>query len=148
MTKLILLLMCSLLVTHDEPCCDEQRMRQLTRDAEIVTVAEVVEVKPAPGFWSGQLAAIQHVRYKVVSVLKGSPPAREIEVWHYVVHNSRTADTERARLSPKIFKEGNQLVLFLKLDQEKHYIAFDENCGTVLADAEKVEIIQRLISVK
>ena len=145
MTKLILLAITSLLFMHDQPVCDEHRLREQARGAEIVVLAEVIKVKSAPGFWSGQFTAMQKVDYKIIEILKGKLSACDIEVGHYVVHNSSTADSEQPRLSPKLFKKGQRLVLFLKRDAEKHYVVFDENCGSILADEEKVKLVQRII---
>ena len=86
-----------------QPNCDEQRMQRLTRNATLIVVAEILDVKPAPGAWSGYVAIAQQVRYKVKEVLKGELTLHEIDVSHYVVKNSRTADTQRPRLSPKLF---------------------------------------------
>lgn len=144
MTKVILFLACCLLFTHYAPACDDQRMQQLARKAEFVVLAEVVEVKPAPGFWSGQFAAVQYVRYKLIRSLKGNLTAREIDVGHYVVKNSLTADKDHARLSPGLFKVGNRLILFIDVDRQHkqeaepesgrgRFVSLDENCGAVLA---------------
>lgn len=148
MTKLILLAITILLFMHDKPICDEHRMQEQARNAELVVLAEVIDVKPAPGFWSGQLTAMQKVDYKAIKILKGNLNACNIEVGHYVVHNSRTADNEQPRLSPKLFKKGQRLVLFLNRDPEKHYVVFDENCGAILADVEQVKLVQGIISGK
>ena len=148
MTKVILLTITILLFMLDKPVCDEQRMQGQARNAEVVVLAEVIEVKQAPGFWSGQLTAMQKVNYKVIKILKGNLNARDIEVAHYVVHNSRSADSEQPRLSPKLFKKGQRLVLFLNRDAEKSYVVFDENCGAILADVEKVKLVQGMISGK
>ena len=145
MTKMILLAIPILLFMHDKPVCDEHRMQEQVRNAEVVVLAEVIEVKPAPGFWSGQFTAMQKVNYKVIKILKGNLDTCNIEVGHYVVHNSRTADSEQPRLSPKLFKKRQRLVLFLNRDPEKHDVAFDENCGAILADVEKVKLVQGII---
>jgi len=148
MTKLILLAIAILLFMRDKPGCDEHRTQQQARNAEVVVLAEVIKVKRTPGFWSGQLTAMQKVDYKVIKILKGNLNACDIEVGHYVVHNSRTADSEQPRLSSKLFRKGQRLVLFLDHDSEKHYVVLDENCGAMLADVETVKLVQRMISSK
>ena len=142
-----------------QPNCDEQRMQQLTRSATLIVVAEILDVKRALGAWSGYLASVQRVRYKVKEVLKGELTLHEIDVGHYVVKNSRTADTQRPRLSPKLFVKGNQLVLFLIPEQQKSspsspnmkgvgqtYVALDENCGALPANDETVKLIQKILA--
>jgi hypothetical protein len=70
---------------------------------QVLVLAEVVNVKLAPGFWSGHISAIQRVEFKAVEVLKGRRSSPELEVEYYVVKNSPLADTEQPRLSPKLF---------------------------------------------
>jgi hypothetical protein len=141
------------------PTCDEQKMKQLAHSATTIVVAEILDVKPAIGFWSGYFVALQQVQSNVKEVLKGELTPREIEVGHYVVKNSRTADIDRPRLSPKLFVKGNQLVLFLIPKQQKvspsgtdvksageTYIVPDENCGALPANDETVKLIQQILS--
>jgi hypothetical protein len=139
------------------PNCDEQMMKQLARNATIIVVAEILDVKPAIGFWSGYFAALQQVQYKVKEVLKGELTLREIEVGHPVVKNSRTADTEQPRLSPKLFVKGNQLVLLIPEKQKsslsgsdiqsaaQRYIVPNANCGALPADGETVRLIEQIL---
>lgn len=123
--------------------CDKQKWQQLAHNVEFVVLAEVEEVKASPGFWSGHIAAIQNVKYKVVTVLKGQLTFSEIEVEYYVVKNSPLADTEEARLSPKIFKSGSQLILFLNHDSAsaKSYFHVNVNLGTVKAEEEIMKML-------
>jgi hypothetical protein len=152
MTKLVFLFLITLLSMQSSPACNEERMQKLAHKVGFVVVAEVVEVKPAPGFWSGQLAAVQYVRYKVIESLKGKT-AREIEVGHYVVKNSLTAAKDQARLSPELFKVGNRLILFIQLDQRNQkaepgnltFLSQDENCGAVLATHHSVQVVRRVL---
>jgi hypothetical protein len=143
---------------------DDEKLLKIAQNAEVVVVAEVVEVHPSPGFWSGVLASVQHVRYRVVEVLKGSAESEgevkswEIDAGHYVVANSLTADNEKARLSPKLFKPGNHLVLILSRE-EGHgcrlriphadiatFCSPDENHGATLADPKLVGKLKRAIA--
>jgi hypothetical protein len=133
---------------------DEKAVLSIMKEAEIVVIAEVVEVYPSPGFWSGVLASVQHVKYKVVEVLKGEVKSKDIDAGHYVVSNSLTADKEGARLSPELFNPGNRLILILsrerghgcKLDKSAQDVeAFcspNENGGAILADPQLVDKIR------
>ena len=147
-----LVLMCSVLFIHYPSTCNDQRMQELARNTQLVVVAEIVEVKPAPGFWSGQFAAVQYVHYKVIESLKGKT-AGEIEVGHYVVKNSLTADKDHARLSPELFKVGNRLILFIQPDKRNQkaelgslaFLSQDEHCGAVLATDHSVQVVRRAL---
>jgi len=124
------------------------------KEAEIVVVAEVTEVYPSPGFWSGTFASVQHVKYRVVEVLKGEVTKKEIDAGHYVVANSLTADKEHARLSPKLFSPGNRLILILsrerghgcKLNRPESkvemFCAPNENGGAIIAESGLVDRIR------
>lgn len=156
MTKLGFVFVFSLLFMNYATVCDDEQMRKLTHKTEFIVVAEVVEAKPAPGFWSGQLAAVQYVRYKVIESLKGNSTAQEIDVGHYVVKNSLTADKDRARLSSELFRVGNRLILFIEVDRRKTepkpstvtFLSQDENCGAILATDEAVQVVRRALSSK
>jgi hypothetical protein len=145
------------------PHCDEIQMRQLANDSELIVVAEIVEVGRAPGIWSGLLLVAQNVRYEVKEVLKGKVLDKcQITVAHYVVKNSLTADTTEPRLSPKTFKTGNRLVLFLAADpgkgkyvslsppdpQTKTYVVPEVNCGAMLAEESVLKSIRQAASAK
>ena len=157
--KCLLLVLALASLRFMPPNCDEQRMQRLARSATLIVVAEILDVKPAVGAWSGYVATVQQVRYKVKEVLKGELTLDEIDVSHYVVKNSRTADTQRPRLSPKLFVKGNQLVLFLMPGQQKispsgpnvkgvgqTYLVPDENCGALPANDETSKLIQRILA--
>jgi hypothetical protein len=143
---------------------DEAKLLKVAKDAEVVVVAEVIEVHRPPRYWSGVLTSVQHVRYKVVDVLKGSAESEgevksgEIDVGHYVVANSLTADKAEARLSPELFKPGNRLVLMLSRE-EGHgcrlriphadiatFCSPNENYGAALADPRLVDRIKQSIA--
>jgi hypothetical protein len=79
-----------------------------------IVVAEVLELKPSMRFWSGFIPNVQCVRYRVKQTLKGKDLTGEIDVGHYVVSNSYTADKDIPQLAPSLFKKGNQLVLMLR----------------------------------
>jgi len=117
---------------------DKQKWLNLAANVDLVLIVEVKNVGSTPGFWSGYLAASQRVRFKVMKVLKGNLNAAEVEVEYYLVKNDDLVDNEQPRLSPEIFKRGNQLVLFLKTDQKGKTASFaaDQNRGTAPADAD------------
>ena len=152
--SIITIVLCFSLLMPNVLQQDEMALVSLMKQAEIVVVAEVMEVHPSPGFWSGVFASVQHVRYRVVEVLKGEVKNNEIDSGHYVVYNSKTADRENARLSPKLFSPGNRLILILsrerghgcKLDRlEGNVEAFcspNENVGAILAQSEQVNKIR------
>ena len=133
---------------------DEKVLSSIMNEAEIVVVAEVVSVHPSQGAWSGLLASVHHVEYRVVEVLKGEVKSREIDAGHYVVHNSLTADKEKPQLSQRLFKPGNRLILILSRERghgckletlRKGIEAFcspNENVGSLLADPQLVSRIR------
>lgn len=154
--KALSLLITFTLLSQAGTQCDVQKMQKLARDAQIIVVAEVKEVKPAMNIWSGGFLVIQRVRYKVKEVLKGTLSNSEINVGHYIIRTSLTVDTKKPRLSPRLFRRGNQLVLFLIPDsgtgyisrenidsKYKAYLVHDPNCGAVLANTDIVNMIQR-----
>ncbi|HKQ92068.1 MAG TPA: hypothetical protein VJZ77_15345 [Blastocatellia bacterium] len=138
---------------------DEKSLSFLVKGAEIVVVAEVIKAHPSPGFWSGYLASVQHVEYKVIEVLKGKVHNERIDVGHYVVSNSLTADKDHAQLSPELFKRGNRLVLLLsrkkgfgcKRDSNdaatETFCSPNENGGAMAAETERSEIIRRALNI-
>src|SRR5262245_58875475 len=83
------------------------------KHSEVIVIAEVVSVGRSPGYWSGVLASVQHVRYRVLETLKGKVKKTDIDAGHYVVANSLTADRKLAQLSPTLFRPGNHVVLML-----------------------------------
>jgi hypothetical protein len=122
---------------------DRQKWQNLAADVDLVLVVEVKHVGPTPGFWSGFLAASQRVRFKVVKVLKGKLNEGEVDVEYYLVKKDDLVDGELPRLSPEIFKVGNQLVLFLKADRKRKPASFaaDQNRGTATADADTLKAL-------
>jgi hypothetical protein len=120
MAKVVVILM--MLFTISPPLSDEHDwLRDEIKSSETIVVAEVLEVKPSMGVWSGLIASTQCVRYLVKTTLKGDEVSGEIDVGHFVVSNSYTADKDSPRLSPILFKKGNQLVLMLKSGRKEHH---------------------------
>ncbi|MGH9874728.1 MAG: hypothetical protein ACRD9S_19920 [Pyrinomonadaceae bacterium] len=121
--------------------CDEAPLQKLTRDAEVIVVAQVVEVQPTGlplEIWSGPVLSTQNVRFKVKGVLKGNINECDITVSFALAYKTNTADEKHARLSPQLFAEGKILLLFLKKNSEQKlspstvgYRSIDSNCGAV-----------------
>ena len=139
---------------------DDSALVEVARRSEIVVVAEVVDVHPSPGYWSGRVAAVQHVRYKVLETLKGDLRRSDIDAGHYVVANSLTADRNAPQLSPKLFKAGNHVVLMLsrkdghgcRLDPEpdemEAFCSPNENTGTTLASPSLIQTLRNGLLAK
>jgi hypothetical protein len=133
---------------------DDSALIEAAKHSEVVVVAEVVEVHPSPGYWSGVVASVQHVRYKVLETLRGDVKRSDIDAGHYVVANSLTADRKAPQLSPTLFKLGNHVVLMLsrerghgcRLDQVPDEIeAFcsrNENTGATLASSSLIRTLR------
>jgi hypothetical protein len=148
------IVLCFALVLPSLQQQDDKALLGMMKEAEIVVVAEVAEVYPSPGFWSGTFASVQHVKYRVVEVLKGEVKKKEIDAGHYVVSNGLTADKENARLSPKIFSPGNRLILILsrerghgcklnkREDDVETFCAPNENGGATIAESGLVDKIR------
>jgi hypothetical protein len=118
--------------------CNNEKWQRLAGEVDLVLVAKVEEVGPSQGAWSGHIASVQRVKFKAVTVLKGQLSSSTLEVEYYLVKNDPLADTKQPRLSPELFKAGNQLVLFLKADPKKQnaYFAAAQNRGTASANAD------------
>jgi hypothetical protein len=164
--RILSVAICIASLAHSSLPSDDEIVLKVAQKAEVVVVAEVIEVQLSPGAWSGVFAWVQHVRYKVVEVLKGSADnegevkSGEIDVGHYLVFNSLTADKEQARLSPKLFKPGNRLLLMLS-QEEGHgcrlriphwdiatFCSPNENYGAMLADPKLVDKVRRATAAK
>ncbi len=160
MTLAIIIFALTLFPPSEKRCDSREAMQKLTQDSELIVIAEVVEVgKLLVSVWSGPVGSRQWVKYKVKGILKGVIDESEITVRHYLVYKSLTADSEIARLSPKIFSKGNSLLLFIKSDQQqskepqtllagKTYLSLDPNCGGVIANEDIVKMVQEIISFK
>jgi hypothetical protein len=91
-------------------------------------------------------------------VLKGRVSENEIVVEHVIVDNSLTADMDVPQLSPLLFRQGNQVVLFLWPNASAPYgdkrqraldgVGFadiDEDCGVLPGDADTIQRVQASI---
>lgn len=154
MISLIVLLLSLTITQHT---CNEAQLQKLTSDAEVIVVAQVIEVQPTGlpmEIWSGPVLSTQNVRFKVKDVFKGNVDGREIIVSFALEYKSNTADEKHARLSSRIFREGKVLLLFLKKESEQKsssstgYISIDSNCGAVEEDAHMLETVKKAMSQK
>ncbi|MCE7962566.1 MAG: hypothetical protein DYH05_08730, partial [Acidobacteria bacterium ACB1] len=81
--------------------------------------------------------------------IKGEVANDKITVSHYVVNNSFTADEDIPQLSPRMFKKGESLLVFLNEDSrqsksstQKKYISEDANCGALIATKSTTSIVE------
>jgi hypothetical protein len=161
--KLLIFFMLLLAQTVSSQIIKESDLVTVTNQAEIVVVGEIVCSNESPGVWSGVVLSVQRIRYRVMSVLKGSLTSSYIDVGHFVVKNSKTADSKKPRLNLDLFFPGNRLVLFLTTDSGKGYISIsketkrdestfkrflsmDANYGAIPADDLNILAAQRIIS--
>ncbi len=100
---------------------DEAMLRRFARDAEIVVVAEIAEVKPSPNSWSGFVTSAQGVDYRVIEVLKGNLKYPEIRVDFLLIQESPFVDPFAPHLLPEVFKPGTRQVHFLKRSEGGTY---------------------------
>jgi hypothetical protein len=149
----IALLFVPTLATHDYSALIEA-----AKHSEVIVVAEIVKVDPSPGYWSGVLASVQHVHYKVLETLKGNVRQTDIDAGHYVVANSLTADRKVAQITSALFKPGNHVVLMLsrerghgcRLDEApdgtETFCSPSENTGATLASPSLVRKLRESLS--
>lgn len=109
-------------ITLPEPTTADL-MSDATR-AELVVVAEVTWLGPAPGR-PGDPCAPQGVAYRVVDVFRGTAPASEIRVAHSVCLGRPLIDNKLVGLSPACFERGRQFVLFLRRENGRVQYATD-----------------------
>jgi len=141
--------------------CEEIKLKSLSEKAEVIVVAKVERVGKPLKAWSGYFLVVQRVRYKIEENIKGKISFKQINVAHYIMKNSMTADAEKPQLSETVFKKGNEIILFLKQDsgtgyisaenlkkKENAYIALDANCGAIVADTEKIKILKDVSKVE
>lgn len=93
-------------------------VRDLAAQADIIVVAEVVEVGESPGFWAGYMSPTQPVTYRQVEVLKGSLSSNQFRLEFVISSLSRIVEKDQPRLSSKLFAPGNRHVLFLEAVKE------------------------------
>jgi len=147
----------SLAILLFSPTFGDKELLRVVKQSDDVIIGEVIDTRSEQlgRFWSGWVPSIEHVRYKVVEVLKGEVKSAEIDAGHFVVCNSRTADKSEPRLSPVLFKPGNRILLSLSRENSLGCMAQhapsnvealcspDENYGAVLADPKLVEEVKK-----
>jgi hypothetical protein len=112
-TILSFVLSCACL-TAGAPGAAQSGLREQAAKADLIVIAEVVEVGESPGIWGGYLSPKQSVIYREVEVLKGSLNRNRFEVGFYITSVSSRVAKDRPRLSPEIFAAGKRHVLLLK----------------------------------
>jgi len=134
--------------------CNRSRLKQLAGSTAIVVTAKVVGTEdsmrtPTTLFrpWCGLVFTTEYAYYDVLDVLKGKIPDSKIAVEHVICWDTITVDGYSPGLSPELFREGNDLLLFLKIGSHRDdqvpvpfksgYEDVDENCGAVIADSER-----------
>lgn len=81
-------------------------------------VGRLVEVGPAPGFWSGDVWAKQVLTYQVVAVDKGSVPAR-LAVPFSIVSGAPMVDTREPKVAAAFTRIGARYIV--TVEQHKDY---------------------------
>lgn len=104
--------------------------------SDLVVLAEVKDVvKIKYGVWNGGLIVSQPVTYKIQKIYKGSFENAEIIVQHPIIYGSKTADKKIPRLSPVLFKEGSQLIVFIEYIKPQkspdYYSTFNSDYGVL-----------------
>lgn len=115
--KLIIFLTVSLLLPLSVYSQKEEDFLKYVNESKIIVVAKVIKRYPSPLFWSGAILSAQNVKYKVITTLKGKLVDNEITAGHYIFFNNYMADEKTPQLSPKLFKDGNKLILLLNKEQ-------------------------------
>ena len=77
----------------------------------LLFVGEVIALGAAPPFWSDRYSSWQTVSYRLVNILRGTPPGGQLDVEHGVVKSRPTARPERAGLSPEMFRQGARWIV-------------------------------------
>jgi hypothetical protein len=104
---------------------DQKTLQQLARDAELVVVAEVSEVRGSPNVWTGFIRSTQSVDYRIIEVLKGNIRYPELRVEFLLFQESPFVDPFEPHLLPEVFKPGNRQVHFLKRREKGVYFESD-----------------------
>lgn len=131
--------------------CTRERLDNLAAKSPIVARAEVIGTEDTLGTstiifrpWCGIMFTTEDAFYKVLEVIKGKIEDSQIVVEHSICSGTITVDGYEPALSPQLFKEGNQLLLFLQAGSSQKdreipapfqsvYRDQDENCGAVAA---------------
>ena len=138
--------------------CEAEKLKPSVTLASVIVVAQITDVRPSVGFWSGQFPVVQRVLYKVEEVIKGEVGEFTINVGHHVIARSSTADPEKPELSPKLFRKGQSVILFLQTDSGKGYVDNQDTndrevkrflsldpCGLLSATEENIRIVKNYL---
>jgi hypothetical protein len=149
--------------------CNHKRLVQLASSSPIVATAEVIGTEDsfAPDVpdmsvmalfrpWCGLVSTTEDAYYIVKDFLKGEINDSKIAVEHPVCWDTITVDGYTPALSPKLFKENNVLLLFLKPGSHQEHKLLpphfnsvfsdeDGNCGAVLADGKAARDIAQSV---
>ncbi|MDX2043633.1 MAG: hypothetical protein SF097_20625 [Acidobacteriota bacterium] len=96
------------------PELNEARLKTLVKESDMIALAEVTDVQPPPGIWSGQFPVTQGVSYKVLEVFKGSLQNDTLSHNFYVIKNDPLSDKQKPQLSTSLFAKKKKQLLFLK----------------------------------
>jgi hypothetical protein len=146
-----------ILFSGSQVCEEQQRIKKLTISSDLIFIGHVHEIE-AKGIciWSGLLLSTQSVKYKVEKVLKGKFADDMIEVKHPLVRNSKTSNGNGGGdvcLSPKIFKVGNRLLVFVNWEKTRtpgvhDAINHDEDCGVQIFNQELASLVVKTLEEK
>jgi hypothetical protein len=141
--------------------CNRSRLKQFARSTPIVVTAKVAGTEDSMGTsatlatlfrpWCGVTFTTEYAYYDVLDVWKGKIPDSKIAVEHAICWDTITVDGYSPSLSPELFREGNVLLLFLKIGSHRDdqvpvpfksgYVDVDENCGAVIADSNAAQSV-------
>ena len=144
--------------------CNRSRLKQLARSTPIVVKAKIVGTEDSMGTpatlfrpWCGLVFTTEYAYYDVLDVLKGQIPDSNIAVEHAICWDTITVDGYSPGLSLELFREGNVLLLFLKIGSHRTgddqvpvpfrsgYEDVDENCGAVIADSDAAQSLTEIL---
>lgn len=112
------------------------------QSASLVFVGTIEGVGQAPGFWSGALAAIQRVTYRVDRVLVGESKEAKLEIGYTIVYGDPLV-SEKPELRAGLFPKGARGVIFVNKDVADQpplplpQGVSEERLGTILQSAKK-----------
>lgn len=100
---------------------------------EFVFKARILEVGDPPGFDSGFIAAVQHVKYKVLESYKGDlVPDSKADVSHWIIGNGFVEDASICGLRKDLIYQNRDVVLFANRNKNGIYVSGSDPLGVVL----------------
>jgi hypothetical protein len=104
----------------------------LCRASDGAWVGEVLSVGAPPKMFSGVVAALQPVTYRVKETIKGPTGLEQVQVSHAVVQGSESAEpSDRPALSASRFAVGALLIVMAQRNDRGQWVALDERHGAV-----------------